>query len=371
MPDVSPPPQPIMPPPEKIQSFIFGVILIFLFLAVCKLFAPFFTILLWSTMFYVLLNPLHRRIIKNLDVAKTKGKILKNLWAALFAVGTVVLILIPLFFVSSQFFKQIIDLSRLIRDVFYAKPGILDDIFKYVSEFIWDITAGQIFISSDDIQRRLVSLLSSGIQNLLQFSSTVARNVGSFFVSLVLMIFSLFFFYTDGQYLSHLFLHAIPIRKQYLSALVVKFMDITRNLFFGYIMVALIQAFMGYIIFFIFQIKGALVFAVLTFICVFIPMIGGGLVWLPLGIIRIMNGELAGGILFLVVSALFISTLDNILRPMFLQNRIQLHPLIIFFAILGGVSAFGFNGLILGPMLVILFLTVLDLFLTEHKMHAD
>jgi predicted PurR-regulated permease PerM len=63
--------------------------------------------------------------------------------------------------------------------------------------------------------------------------------------------------------------------------------------------------------------------------------------------------------------------LDNVLRPMFLRDRIQLHPLIIFFAILGGVSAYGFNGLILGPMVVILFLTVLDMFLNEHKIGED
>jgi predicted PurR-regulated permease PerM len=147
-------------------------------------------------------------------------------------------------------------------------------------------------------------------------------------------------------------------------------MDITRNLFLGYIMVAFLQAILAFIVFSIFQIKGALVFAVLTFICVFIPMIGGSLVWLPLGIIRILSGNLAGGIVFLLVSGLFISTLDNFLRPMFLQNRIQLHPLIIFFSILGGLSALGFNGLILGPMIVIFFLTVLDLFLTEHKMNS-
>jgi predicted PurR-regulated permease PerM len=100
-------------------------------------------------------------------------------------------------------------------------------------------------------------------------------------------------------------------------------------------------------------------------------MIGGGLVWLPLGLARIISGNISGGIFFLVVSGLFISMLDNILRPMFLKDRIQLHPLIIFFAILGGVSAFGFNGLILGPMVVILFLTVLDLFLTEHKIRDE
>jgi predicted PurR-regulated permease PerM len=96
-------------------------------------------------------------------------------------------------------------------------------------------------------------------------------------------------------------------------------------------------------------------------------MIGGGIVWLPLGLVRILSGDVFGGILFLTVSGLFISLLDNVLRPIFLKDRIQLHPLIIFFAILGGVSVFGFNGLILGPMIVILFLTVLDMFLIEHR----
>jgi predicted PurR-regulated permease PerM len=156
-----------------------------------------------------------------------------------------------------------------------------------------------------------------------------------------------------------------------LTALVRKFVDSTKNLFLGYIMVALLQAFMGYIIFLIFQIKGALVFAMLTFICVFIPMIGGGVVWIPLGIARIVSGDLLGGIIFLIVSGFFISTLDNILRPIFLQKRIHLHPLVIFLSILGGIGTFGFNGLILGPMLVILFLTVLDLFLTEHNIERE
>ncbi|MDR0721620.1 MAG: AI-2E family transporter [Treponema sp.] len=366
-----PTPSAEIPPPERIQNYVFGVILILLLLVVCRLFAPFFTVLLWSTMFYVLLSPLHHRLIKRLDPKCPKGIILKNMWSAVFAVGTVIIILIPLLFVSFQCIVQIIDLIRVVREVFYTKPDILADLFRHITEFIRDITAGQVLFTVDDIQVRILGILSSSLQDMIHISSDFAWNVGSFFFSLVLIMFSLFFFYMDAPYLSHLVLHAIPIRKTYLSALVVKFMDITRNLFLGYIIVAFIQAIMGYIIFSIFQIKGALVFAVLTFICVFIPMIGGGLVWAPLGIIRIIGGDMLGGILFLIVSGIFISILDNFLRPMFLRDRIQLHPLIIFFAILGGVSAFGFNGLILGPMVVILFLTVLDLFLTEHKMETD
>ncbi|MDR1956684.1 MAG: AI-2E family transporter [Treponema sp.] len=360
-----------IPPPERIQNYVFGAILLLLLIVVGKMFAPFFTVLLWSTMFYVLLSPVHHRLIKKLERNRPHGIILKNILAAVFAVGTVVIILIPLLFVSFQCIQQIIDLIRLIRDMFYTQPDVLAELSGHIANFIRDISAGQIPITADVIQQRLLGFLSSSLQSMLQISSGLVWNVGAFFFGLVLIMFTLFFFYVDAFYLSHLVLHTIPIRKTYLSALVGKCMDITRNLFFGYIMVALIQAIMGYIIFSIFQVKGALVFAVLTFIGVFIPMIGGGLVWLPLGIIRIIRGDLLGGIIFLVVSGIFISMLDNFLRPMFLQNRIQLHPLIIFFAILGGVRAFGFNGLILGPMVVILFLTVLDLFLIEHKIAAD
>jgi predicted PurR-regulated permease PerM len=188
---------------------------------------------------------------------------------------------------------------------------------------------------------------------------------------MLLVMFAMFFFFMDGPSLSRLALRAVPIRMEYISALKSKFMDITRNLFFGYIMIALLQAVVAYIVFIIFNIKGSLVLACLTFILVFIPMIGAGMIYIPLTIIRIANGDIAGGILFFAVSMVFISGIDNILRPFFLRNRIHLHPLIILFAILGGIFAFGFNGFILGPLLVIIFLTVLDLFLTEHKISNE
>ncbi|MDR2111235.1 MAG: AI-2E family transporter, partial [Spirochaetaceae bacterium] len=299
------------------------------------------------------------------------GIVFRNILAAVFALGTVVLILIPLFFMASRFLRQIMELIRSARDMLSARPGILRDIFQRISELIRDLTSDQVIISADEIQRRIVFSLSSSLQDLVQISSGIARNVGSFLLNLVFMIFCLFFFYMDGTYLSRLALHVVPIRKEYIAALVGKFKDITRNLFFGYIIVALVQAVMAYLIFSLFRIQGALVFAGLTLISVFIPMIGGSLVWAPLGIVEILNGNTVKGVLFLIVSGLFISTLDNFLRPMFLRNRIQLHPLIIFFSILGGMRAFGFNGFILGPMVVILFLTVLDLFLTEHKIKHE
>jgi predicted PurR-regulated permease PerM len=358
--------------PKTIQAIVFGALLLLLFLGVCRLFAPFFTVFLWSALLYIMVLPLHEKITRKMDFSKkTIGFIKRNIVAAVFALATTILILIPIIFVFFQFYRQIIDLSRYARDALVANPRFFRDLLQKISDLISDLSANHIDIDPNDIQAHIMTFMSSGIQNLIGFSSNLAKNLGTFIVSFFFLIFCLFFFYLDGPYLARLFFNLIPIRREYTTVISRKFKEIARSLILGYIMVALVQAVFAYLIFSVFQVKGALVFACLTFVCVFIPMVGGSLIWLPLGIVRIINGDIVGGIIFLIVSGVVISLLDNILRPMFLQNRIQLHPLIIFFAILGGIQAFGFNGLILGPMMVILFLTVLNLFLTEHKIEQQ
>jgi predicted PurR-regulated permease PerM len=358
-------------PRITIQTIVFGAILLALFVMVIKIITPFFTVLLWSALLYVLAAPLHEKLVRKFNFSKKAlGVIGKNLLAAAFAIGTAVIVIVPIGLVILQFYKQFIELLNFLRGYFLSHSGALNIFGNFIDNFaalIDDLSGGLLVLKRADIQGHIVSFLTSQVQYLISFSSNIARNIGNFIISLVFLVFCLFFFYLDGHFLARLFMDLLPIRKDYTTVIVQKFKDTARNLVFGYIIVALFQSVVAYFIFSLFQIKGALVFTVLVFICVFIPMVGGSLVWLPLGISRIVSGDVTGGIIFLIVSGIGISFLDNFVRPMFLQTRIQLHPLIIFFAILGGLRYFGFNGLILGPMLVIIFLTVLDLFLTEHK----
>jgi predicted PurR-regulated permease PerM len=315
----------------------------------------------------VIINPLHKRLTKNIDFSTKKGRILKSLFAGIFSLGTAVLILLPILFVMFQITKQMGELVGIAQGVFKDKPTALHDFFSQFAAFISDISAKLVNLSADEIEHRILDLMNKSVNNIFSFSTSIVKNIGTFIISLIFMVFCLFFFYLDGAYLSNLFLNIFPIKQEYVIALVKKFKEIIKNLFLGYIMVAIVQTILAYIVFSIFRINGALVFASIKIICLFIPMFGGAIVWLPLGISIILSGNFARGALFLAVSGVFISLLDNIFRPLFLQDRIQLHPLIIFFAIMGGVRAFGFNGIILGPIIVILFLTVLDMFLTEHN----
>ena len=159
----------IKPNPKTIQNLVFGVILVALFLLVCKLFAPFFTILLWSIFLFVIINPLHKRITKNIDFSKRKGKFVKSIFAGVFSIGTAVLVLIPILFVLSQVTHQIMELVNVARKTFHENPTILQQVLERFSEFISEISADQVKISAGEIQQRLLLLLNSGIDNILNF----------------------------------------------------------------------------------------------------------------------------------------------------------------------------------------------------------
>jgi predicted PurR-regulated permease PerM len=275
-------------------------------------------------------------------------------------------VLLPVLLVASQFVSQIIVLTRSARDYILSKPDLVNNVFKKAADFVTEISGGHVAWDVGDVQSRVSVFLASSLQTFIRYSSAMARDAGTFIASLAFMVFCLYFFFLDGKYLITLFSN-IPIKKEYVHFLINKFKTTTKNLFLGYILVGFVQAVLAFIIYAIFQVKGAFVFACLTFICVYIPILGGALVWLPLGIARILTHGLSSGMLFLAVSAIVISLLDNILRPYFLEDRIKLHPFIIFLSILGGVARFGFNGIVIGPLVVIFFLTVLEMFLREHE----
>jgi len=114
-----------------------------------------------------------------------------------------------------------------------------------------------------------------------------------------------------------------------------------------------------------------LLFSVILLFCSFLPMVGCAVVWLPLGLSVLVSQGTIPGIVFMILCAIFISFLDNFLRPFFLRDRVKIHPLLIFFSIVGGLKAFGFNGILLGPLVIILFFTIVDIALEEEKKPDD
>lgn len=346
-----------------IQTITIFAMLILLFVLLLGMLRPFFSVILWSVLLYILINPLYRRAAGSLKPEKRLYQFRRHLLAGVFAAGTLAVIITPVVVIALMLVSQLTDFLGAAEQFIRSNPDffVMTEVGTEITRLISSLTMGTIDLSSINIKAQLLDFISQYNGRIISVGTGVLSGTGSFIVSLVFIVFTLFFFFLDGEYLLSLFSQAIPIQTQYMTALRNKFVQITRNLFSGYILVALYQAVAAYIIMKLFSVEGALLLSVTLMFASFIPMFGAAIVWLPVGVYLCLTKSLVSGILFIAVCGFCVSTLDNFLRPFFLKDRIQVHPLVIFFAILGGVSMFGLNGLLLGPMTVILFFTVLDL----------
>lgn len=346
--------------------FIFGILAILLTLIIFML-RPFATVILWTILLYILIRPFHQKAIKKLKQTKHL-RIKKHFLAGSFAIGTLLLIIIPLILLIVLLTNQCLDFLKMLENYITSHPDIFNsELFLNLTSFLEKFGIKLQSFDASQITSTLVQMIQSYSSKIFDIGKTILSTTSTFFLNLVFIVFALYFCFLDGAYLANLLKKAIPIDPNYMKVLSHKFSDIIKNLFSGYILVALFQGIMAFIIMLIFKVPGALLFSFILMITTFVPIFGAAIVWLPIGIVICFTQSLVKGIAFLIISAICISFLDNFLRPLFLKDRINVHPLVIFFAILGGVKFFGLNGLILGPLVVILFFTVLDLIITNKS----
>ena len=331
-----------------------------LFVLVAMLFYPFLTVIVWSSLFYAFLSPIFQRVTTRKDGAARAGP-LRNGIAAAMALGGVLLIAVPAAFLGIAMAKQ---LSAMARDAILALErdpsslGLGPD--GPVASFLSAVSGGS--IEMGDPAMGLRHLLASRANEIMGFSGRLLKDILNIFIDLVFMVFTIYFLLVDGEHLSETFIGAIPIERGYTSVFLKKFKEMGRRLISGYFLVALLQATIMLILCLAFSVKGGLVIAALTAIASFIPVVGTSLVLLPVAASMYASGDLAGALLFLALAATLVWTVDNFVRPLLLHDRLKIHPLLIFFSILGGLAVFKFNGIVLGPLILVLFFTALDFF---------
>ncbi len=352
---------------RHLQSFFIFALFALLFALIVCMMRPFFTVILWTALLYVLIHPFYLRVISAASRNSRRVLAKRHFFSGVFAVGTLILIIVPLTFVCVMLVQQGVSLIQAAES--YVRQNYSTFMESDFTHRLFSL-AGKFNVSLPDaesLKDSLLLLLQNYSARLLLLGKDIVSGAGKFVVSLLFIVFALYFCFLDGPYLVSLIKKAVPINPEYMKILTGKFSDIIKNLFAGYIMVALYQGAAAFVIMLCFKVSGALFLSVLLMFASFIPLMGAALVWLPVGVAICASGAFVKGIIFLVLSAVCISFLDNFLRPLFLKDRIQVHPLVIFFSILGGISFFGMNGLILGPLIVILFFTVLDLLVSSKK----
>jgi predicted PurR-regulated permease PerM len=197
-------------------------------------------------------------------------------------------------------------------------------------------------ISQGQLQASLVKSLSGLGARLLQYLPGRLGDAAEAVAHFALMTFALFFFLRDGsQFLVRISEYA-PFSRKHRERLTRQVKDIVISTIYGGVVVAIIQG-----------IIGAVAFALLS--------IHSPILWGLAVLILLLKGFILDGLILAIVGVLGIGLVDNVLRPILIQGRLRMPLLAIFFSVLGGIELFGLIGLVMGPLVLAVFISVVDI----------
>ena len=184
--------------------------------------------------------------------------------------------------------------------------------------------------------------------------------IGGWLIQAGIALFTLYYLLRDGDALVRHLKWLLPLEPALNDRLFQRASEIIRASIFGTFVVAAAQGTLGGLIFWILGISAPIVWGTAMTMLSLLPMVGPGFIWVPAALVLLATGHILRGLLLLAFGALIIATIDNVLRAWLVSGRAQLHPLLVFFSVVGGLFVFGAPGVFVGPVLVVVALTLID-----------
>lgn len=197
-----------------------------------------------------------------------------------------------------------------------------------------------------------------------------AANIMNFIFSFFLMIISIFFLLIDSERLFNFIQRLSPLPWEQERQLIVKFEKISWVVLVVNGLSGLIQGILGGIVFAVFDLGPPVLWGGIMGILAFLPIFGIGLVLIPAAFVLFFKGS-TGGAVFLFFFYLTLSfSIEYILKPKLVGNRVKMHTLLVFLSIMGGLSVFGFLGIIYGPLIITAFLTLAEIYIGNYDYYV-
>lgn len=216
----------------------------------------------------------------------------------------------------------------------------------------------------------ILHFLDFGVEQLLaKTSSLISSSLGGIFSSLwnflldlCIFLLAFFFLLRDGDSLLRYLKRIIPMKNSYKEALFLKFRDVSAAVFVDSLFIAMFQGLLVGIGLYFTGFSAPIFWGLIAAFLALLPFVGAAFVWVTAGLYLVGVQEYVLGVGLLIYGLVIVSTSDNVLRPILLKSKVEIHSFIIFLAILGGLSVFGFFGIFLGPLIVSLLITVVQLY---------
>lgn len=288
----------------------------------------------------------------------TKGQI--NISALIVSLLIVLIIVVPLSYLIFFVALEIINIYNSVT---------ADEIVNFININIWQNLD---FIDKEilDIQQLVTDSFVSIKEYIIPGATAIVTEITKLVASILIIAFTMFFLFRDGRSLLRRIMHLSPLSNKYDKLIWMKFREMSFTAIASTFITAFAQALTAAVSFWIVGLP-ALFLGIVTFLISFVPYIGTAFVWIPVGVYYLIVGELWKGLFILIWGAVVVSFIDNLIHPYLLKGKSEVHPLILFFSIFGGMALMGFWGIVFGPLIVALAVTILHIYELEYSKALD
>lgn len=310
--------------------------------------APFRSAIVWAAAAGILFSPLFHRLERRLA-----GR--RNLAAGLSVLTMVIALILPAIAAGAAFARQAAVLLTQ-KGGTARLPASFDQIHASLPQWLHNLLR---LSGSDDVatvQRYVARLLERGLTSLFGGAVGMGQSAFAFAVSLGVMVYVSFFFIRDGRRIHAVITEYLPLPPATKERLAAELGDVLRATLRGSLIVALVQGSVGGLVFWLLGIEAPVIWAfAMAFMSLF-PPFGAGAVWLPVAVFLLMTGSIWQGVVLVACGLLVIGLVDNLLRPFLVGRAARLPEYLVLLSTLGGLALFGFDGILIGPAIVAVFL---------------
>jgi predicted PurR-regulated permease PerM len=218
----------------------------------------------------------------------------------------------------------------------------------------------------EDIEQYSQAMFDFAKENFVSWGSLITLHVGRLIFGSVIVVVALYFFLLDGPAMVDAFMQISPMDRRHETELIEQFDRTSRAVVVASLAAAIAQGLLAGIGFYFAGVQSVFLLTMLTMLLAMVPFLGAASIWVPVVLyVGFIDNQPWTAIILFLYSAIIVSMADNVIKPYILHGQSNLHPLLALLSVIGGVTALGPIGIMLGPMLVVFLQTILKMLKQE------
>lgn len=279
-----------------------------------------------------------------------------------------VFLFVPIVFLVGTLSKEAYDLYQLAKNV--SLRDQLNQLIQnnlVIGQFNALLQNYNIAFTGEQINQTVTELGKSLGLVLYEQARNITSNILSFFLNFFFMLLISFYLFVDQQRLLEFIFDLSPLPDDQDRMLFQKFKDMAGAILIGNGLSGMLQGILGGAVFALFGLRSPILWGVVMTLLAFLPIVGIGVVFVPAAAYLFLTGRIGAGVFFILFYALLSGGTEYFFKPRLVGKRVQMHTLLVFLSIIGGLQLFGILGIIFGPLVVTGFLTLTDIYHSSYQ----